>query len=465
MKKTYIKVLVFILFTLSLSSSCKEIRDLLKAIDKYGYKSKTPLGKKETPIDKLIIGSYVFKSMPIIISEKDNYTYILKFLSTELDVKDIEIEAFITEIGTSKYLNLDLGYSYSFLKISDVSITRDVSVKLLKNTLNPYINEKNLKSWLLKHDGEDEFVTQDSTTLDIFYTFSFLKITEERAYKIKAEQLQEKKEYLFSSCTDYETYKTLSAKYTGDPALAKAREAILNKCTTIDDYKTFVSFFANDILSEKANKIIIEKTLFIKDSIDFYNIKTNSEINGNLRFESIDIYLKFIEGCSTTSFKDSASKLLIPLIEKITEDNIEWKWNSEDKTEAVKLIFFKIEYNPHNLNISWYREHLTFYCLNIGQADLKEKALLSLDKLALSNTSKDELLDLYLSKGFLFWSLGKNEQAIDVFKSKINETYQNKEDLTFKKNIKISYHAFHKQGILFPDEKNMWKKIKKLKYS
>jgi len=454
MKNNLLKVLIFLVFLLSLTPSCKEIRDLLKAIDKYGYKSKTPLGKKDIPIDKLILGSYVYNNLPIIISEKDSYTYKLKFLATELDESDIEIEAFLSEIGTSKYLNLDLGYSFCFLKIDDVSILRDVDVKLIKNTLEGYVNEKNLRSWLLKHDNEDEFVTDDSTELDIFYVFNFLKITEERAYQIKNEQLKEKKENLFSKCTGYENYKELSAKYMGDPSLSKAREAILDKCTTIEDYEDFVSYFASDILCDKAKKIIVEKKLFLKDSADFNVVITKDDIHS---------YLNYIDGCATKIYRDSAVKMLPPIAEKITEENIEWKWNGGDKKEAIMLITYKIDYAPKNINTSWYREHLTNYGLNIEQAVMKEKALAYLDKLAMGNATRDEMLDLYLSKGFLLWSLEKYDQALEVFKSKIHETYQNKEDLTFKKNVKLNFNAFKKQGVVLPDENNMWKRVKKLK--
>ena len=230
MKKNYSKVIILLLFAVSLASSCKDIKNFLQAIDKYGYKSKTPLGEKEIPIDSLLLGSYVYKSLPIIISEKDSCTYNLKFLATELDETDIEIEAFLSVIGASTYLNLDLGYSYSFLKISDVSIRRDIEVKLIKKTITPYVNEKNLRKWLLKHDEKDEFVTDDSLTIDIYYAFNFFKISQERALQIKAEMLQKKKEHLFVSCPDYETYKSLSVKYAGDPALSKAREALLSKC-------------------------------------------------------------------------------------------------------------------------------------------------------------------------------------------------------------------------------------------
>lgn len=447
-------LVLMVLCALSFISSCKEIRNLLKAIDKYGYKSKIPLGEKNVPISQLIIGSFVYKGLPIIISEKDDYTYKLKFLTTELDENDIEIEAFLTVIGTSNYLNLDLGYSFSFLKISDVSIIRDVEVKLIKNTIQPYVTEKKLAAWLLKHDGEDEFMTEDSTSIDIFYTFNFSRITEERAYQMKAEQLQEKKELLFKSCADYEMYATLSAKYPGDAALVLAREALLDKCTTIDDYKAFVAYFANDVLSEKANKIITEKTLYIKDSLAYYNLKASEDVNE---------YLQFIDNCATPLFKDSAIMLLTPLLNNITEDKIEWKWNGGEKAEAIKLIFYKIEYTPKHLNINWYREHLTSYCLRTSQTDLKQKALLYLDKLAMGNTTKDELLDLYMSKGFILWSLGMFEEALDVFKSKINESYLYKENATFKKTISTNYKAYQKAGIIFPDEKNVWKRIKKLK--
>jgi hypothetical protein len=436
-----------------LTTSCKEIRDLLKAIDKYGYKSSIPLGKKEIPVDKLLTGSYVYNDLPLIISEKDNLTYQIKFLSTELDGTDIVVEAFLSKIGNSKYLNIDLGYNYSFLKISAVSITRDVNVKLLRNSIDQVVTEKNLVSWLLKNGEKDDFLNKDSIPVDIFYSFSFTRITNERAYHIKAEQLQAKKEVLFNTCKDYETYKTLLEKYPGDQLLTNARESIFRKCNTIDDYKEFVSYFADDALSLKAKKMITEMTLYIKDSVDFNASKVKNDI---------DAYLNFIEGCSTTKFKDSAASRLTPLIANISEDNIEWKWNGGAKNEAIKLIFYKIDYAGRYININWYNEHLTIYCLKLQQPEIKEKALLYLDKLASGNTTKNELLDLYISKGFIFWSLERYDQSIEVFRSRIKEIYLNKNDLTFKKSIKENYKKFQSEGIKFPDNKNIWKKIKKL---
>lgn len=436
-----------------MTTSCKEIRDLLKAIDKYGYKSSVPLTKKELPVEKLLLGSFVYNDLPIIISEKDANTYLIKFLSTELDGNDIEVDAFLSKVGNSKYLNLDLGYSYSFLKISDVSISRDVNVKLLRNTIDQYVTEKNLVSWLVKNGDRDEFLNKDSVEVDIFYTFSFTRISQDRAYQIKAEQLKEKKEALFNSCNDYETYDKLSAKYPGDPLLAHAREGIFKECRSISDYQTFVDKFADDVLSEKAKKLIVEKQLYIKDSLAFNSIKNSNDI---------DIYLKFIEGCATQKFKDSASIRITPLIAKISEDNIEWKWNGGEKNEALKLIFYKIDFNGKYINSAWYNEHIAAYCLKIQQPELKEKGIIYIDKLAVGNPTKDELLDLYISKGFILWSLAKYDQAIDVFKSKINEHYNNRDGLSFKKSLKDRFKKYQKDGIVFPDEKAMWKKIKNL---
>jgi hypothetical protein len=454
MKRKYYNILFVALFTLIFSTSCKEIRDLLKAIDKYGYKSSIPLSKKELPVEKLLLGSFVYNDLPIIISEKDATTYIIKFLSTELDGTDIEVEAFLSKIGNSKYLNLDLGYSYSFLKISDVSISRDVNVKLLRNTIDQYVTEKNLVSWLVKNGDDDEFINKDSLEVDIFYNFNFTRISQERAYQIKAEQLKEKKEQLFNSCKDYETYKFLSAKYPGDALLANAREGIFKNCKSISDYQDFVLFFPNDIFTEKAKEIIAQKVLYEKDSVDYSLARSKNEI---------DAYISFIDKCTTQKFKDSASAKLTPLIGKITEDYIEWKWNGDDRKEAIKLIFFKIDYNGKYLKTGWYNEHLTRYCLKMQQAEMKEQGIKYIDKMALNNVTKDELLDLYISKGFLFWSLEKYDQSLEVFRSKINEEYNNNESLTFKSSIKEKYKKYQKEGIKFPDEKAMWKKIKNLK--
>ncbi len=454
MKRKYYKILIVALLTFAFSTSCKEIRDLLKAIDKYGYKSSIPLSKKDWPVEKLLLGSFVYNDLPIIISEKDEKTYLIKFLSTELDGTDIEVEAFLSKIGNSKYLNLDLGYSFSFLKISDVSISRDVNVKLLRNSIDQYVTEKNLVSWLLKNGDKEEFINKDSIEVDIFYTFSFTRISQERAYQIKAEQLKEKKELLFNSCKDYETYKSLATKYPGDPLLSNAKEAIFKSCTSISDYQEFMLFFPNNILSEKAKEIIAQKVIYEKDSVDYSLVRAKNDI---------DAYIDFIDKCKTIKFKDSASAMLTPLIGKITEDYIEWKWNGDDRKEAIRLIFFKIDYTGKYIKTSWYNEHLTKYCLKMQQPEIKEKAIKYIDKLALNNVTKDELLDLYISKGFLFWALEKYDQSLEVFRSKINEQYNYNKLHTFKNGIKESYKTYQHEGIKFPDEKAMWKKIKNIK--
>ena len=101
--------------------------------------------------------------------------------------------------------------------------------------------------------------------------------------------------------------------------------------------------------------------------------------------------------------------------------------------------------------------------MKLLQNDITEKGLLYLDKLAQKNPTKNDLLNLYLSKGFLLWSLDKTDLAIEVFKSKIEEAYVGEKAPTFKKKLKMWYGDLKDMEIAFPHEKPTWKKIKKLK--
>ena len=67
-----------------------------------------------------------------------------------------------------------------------------------------------------------------------------------------------------------------------------------------------------------------------------------------------------------------------------------------------------------------------------------------------------------MEKGFLLWSMGKNDMAVNSFGLKINSKYQMK-SITFKENLKIRYNFYKEKNILFPEQKGTWKRIKKLK--
>jgi len=241
-------ILFLSLFLITVSCG-KDIRDFFKAIDKYGYKSKEPLGKNNVVIDKQLLGGYVYNSLPVIISQKDNFTYKMTFLTVELDEENVDVDAFITEINNSRYLNINMGDVYCFLKISTV-INNELAINLLRNTLETYVKPENLKAWLIKHGNDESYTPENQSEVDIYYSFVFNKITVEKAYEIQQEELHTKKVELFESCKDYYAYEQLEKRYPNDPMLHKARENLLNKCKTIDNYQAFIKRFPDDFMFE-----------------------------------------------------------------------------------------------------------------------------------------------------------------------------------------------------------------------
>jgi hypothetical protein len=438
---------------LFLFTGCKdrEITNFPDAIEKYGFKSSKPLSGKETAVDNNLLGGYVYNSLPLILSRKDNYTYLITFLSTELDRADEAIEAHMTVIGDDQYLNLDLGNTYAFLKVVS-TFNNSLQVKLLRNTIGTYVKD-NLKNWLVKNGGQEDIEDENGLSVSIYYMFTFEKVTPERAKEIQAGQLLLKKTELFNSCADYVAYAALETRFPNDPMLTFARKNLLDKCSTIEDYNVFIARFAGDPLCEEAKKRIYDLNRRLADSLNYAGaIKTNT----------IAGYEQFISGSSTAAFKDSAKYRILNLVNAINEDNIEWKWTSEKRSEAIQYIFYKIDYTPGNINKEWYLKHLTLYCLLDTTKENKEKGLSYLDKMVQNNPSKDELLNLYLSKGFLSWSLEKYDLALEVFKSKIGEVYTGEEKMIFRKKIKLQYKDYKQQRIFFPKEKETWKAIRKL---
>jgi hypothetical protein len=444
---------VFLLTIILLTSSCgNEIRDFFKAIEKYGYKSKEPLNKKTLSIDKQLLGGYVYNSLPVIISEKDNLTYKMTFLSVEPDEENVEVEAFISEINNNRYLNIDMGDAYAFLKISKV-INNELPIKLLRNSLETYVKPENLKAWLQKHGDEEEYTPENQSPMDIYYSFVFNKITLAKAYQIQTEQVRGKMIELFGSCKDYYAYDILEKRYPNEPLLVKARENIFSKCSTIENYQAYITRFPDDALVEKAKSRIQEIKMFRTDSVNF---------NAAITHNTIEAYESFINNSSTPVFKDSASIKITALANAITENDIEWRWTGSSRTDALTLLFQKIDYSDEPLSQEWYQQHLTFYCLKLQQPDVTEKGLLYLDKLVARNPTKNEMLNLYLSKGFLLWSLERIELCLEVFHSKIEESYEGDKALTFRNKLKLWYKDLKESDIVFPKEKVTWKKIKKL---
>ncbi len=446
-------ILVASLIVFALTSSCgKEIRDFFKAIEKYGYKSKEPLSKKNIAVDMQLLGGYVYNSLPVIISKKDDFTYQLTFLAVELDLEDVKVDAHMSIINEDRYLNIDMGENYSFLKISSF-FNNELQVQLLRNSIEPYVTPAKLRWWLEKHGREDSFAPDSVAPVDIYYGFLFNKITVDKAYQIQREQIHEEMTRLFTACKDYYTYDELEKRYPNEPLLASARENIFNKCNTIEAYQAFVKKFPGDVLAERALSRIQEIKMFKADSVNFIVAAKQN---------TIEAYEGFINNSSTAVFRDSAGVNITLLANRITENDIEWRWTGSSRSDALKLIFQKIDYADKPLSPEWYQQHLTFYCLKLQQPDVTEKGLLYLDKLAQKNPSKNEMLNLYLSKGFMLWSLDKTALAVEVFRSKIEEWYTGDGAVAFRTKLKLWYKDLKESDIGFPQEKATWKKVRKL---
>ena len=443
---------LLMIFALATTSCGKEIRDFFKAIEKYGYQSKMPLGKKTVLVDKSLLGGYVYNSLPVVISEKDKFTYQLTFLTVELDHENVTVDAFMSEVNGSRFLNIAMGETFAYLK-TGVVINNELEIKLLKNSIEPYIKDNDLVGWIQKHGNKEEFTPENESSINIYYSFSFNKITVEKAYQIQTEQLHEKMVELFSDCKDYFMYDELEKRYPNEPLLANAREGIFNQCKSVEAYRAFVERFPNDVLAEKAKARIQEIAMFKADSVSF---------DAAAKQNTIDAYKNFMNNSSTAFYKDSATVKIVVLANAINENDIEWRWTGSSKTDAVNLIFNKIDYANEPYNLAWYEQHLTFYCLKMQQPDVTEKGLLYLDKLSQRNPDKNEYLNLYLSKGFLLWSLERIDAAVEVFKSKIDESFVADKPISMRSKLKEWYASFKDSDIVFPKEKPTWKKIKKL---
>jgi hypothetical protein len=110
----------------------------------------------------------------------------------------------------------------------------------------------------------------------------------------------------------------------------------------------------------------------------------------------------------------------------------------------------------------WMIEHLSLYSIKIDTSNYKEKSLIYMDKLLEKNPNSDDILFLFMEKGFILWSLNKTELTIELFSLKIKNKY--KDGHTFKEKIKSRYKYYtNSQTIILPKQKDTWKQIKKLK--
>jgi hypothetical protein len=455
MTRTTMMLALLLASSLAILFACKkgEMVDFYTAIYRYGFKSAEPIAKKAIKTDPQICAGFVYKSVPIVISAIDALTYKVSFLSVELDKPDMAVEAFMSEVNGGKYLNLNLGECYAFLKIGDL-YNELLEVKLLRNNVAPYVEVPGLRNWLQKNGDKEEFIGYDSAVISIYYGFTFEKITAERAYAIQAEELALRKAELFEGCFSYFSYDELEKKYPGDPLLTTARKNLLSACKNIPDYETFITRFPDDPLADEARTSIREIVTFRNDSTGF---RQAEGVN------TIDAYLLFRDGCKTACFMDSAMLRIRRLADGIGTEKIEWNWIAGYREEAIRLMFYKIDYSAQNYDVSWYAGNLALYCLRTNGGAFAGQGITYLDKLAAMKVTNNQMLDLYLSKGFLLWYTQKNDLAVELFRAKISENYEGEEGLTFRKALFARYGEYNELRIVFPEEKKTWKIIKKLK--
>ena len=114
--------------------------------------------------------------------------------------------------------------------------------------------------------------------------------------------------------------------------------------------------------------------------------------------EGLEHYLEIRQ---TEFYVDTTLFQLKGLVEKITVEDIEWKWVGGEKETALQYIFYKIEYLEKLSDINWIIEHMSFYTLKMNSTPMNEKTLSYMDKLFERKISSDARLNLFMEKGFL----------------------------------------------------------------
>ena len=463
LKKLNTRIVFGILALFFMVSCNNEISDFFESIRDNGYRSTKPLGPEKVKVDDAFLGGYVYKSLPVIISQKTNYLYEINFLSTNLYKEDRVVEAHITKLGGFTFMNLKMGDYFCFLKFN-ILYEEELEVDLVKSGLKKHITETQLKSWLSKNadKGQYQFKDEDGEEreMNAFYSFTFKKITTARAFEIQKGELNSAKEALFKDCYSYSRYDELVALYPEEEFKIIGQYSLFKKCSTLYEYETYITNFPNSKFSIEAEKEIerikeeeARRLLIEKDRI---NYELASEEN---TIESLE---KYLEIRKTEFYVDTTMFQIKGLVQKITVEDIEWKWVGGEKERALQYIFYKIDYVEKLSDINWIIEHMSFYAIKLDSVEIKEKTLAYMDILFERNISADARLNLFMEKGFLLWSMGKNDMAVNSFGLKINSKYQMK-SITFKENLKIRYNFYKEKNKLFPEQKGTWKRIKKLK--
>lgn len=459
---TKVKSLFCCAVLLIVSVSCKrEIIDFFEAIKDYGYRSHQPLGPKKIAVNEELLGGYVYDNLPVVISKKDAQTYRIEFLSVLLYKENAIVDAHATQLGPSTFLNLQMGDYYCFMKVNLI-LNQSLQIDLLKESVKQHIPEDKIKTWLTAHPGETQYhftENNEEQSTELYFNFTFSKITVDEALRIQAERLRLARKYLFENCKSYESYENLIAKYPNDEFTALAVQSLFDRCETIADYEKFATYFSKDVLAENAKSRIAElkeeqrqQELMALDKRSFEIAKTTNTIEG---------YVEFKSTCNSKTYIDSADYSIAALARDIKKDQVEWKWTNGESQVALQFLYYKIEFMQGKTDVPWIIELLTLYTLQHNNATSTATSLVYIDKLANKGISSDDFLNLYISKAFLFWLQGDFDACLKTVELKLQDSFESGE--MFKDVLKSRYESYVNKGISFPEQGTTWKKIKKLK--
>jgi len=465
MKPTRLKRIAVAGMLLLVTVSCKqEIIDFFEAIKDYGYRSVQPLGPKKVDVNDALLGGYVYDGLPVVISKKDQVTYKIEFLSVLLYRESTIIEAHATQLGGSTFLNLLMGDYYCFMRVNLI-LNEELQIDLLKEALKEFVPQEKLKSWLEAHPGAESYTVPADESgsgeydMEIYFSFIFNRITVDEARSIQAERLRMARRELFDNCTSYDEYEELLKTYPNDEFKNLAVISLFEQCKTIEEYKQFMTYFPDSELTKEAQLRIdyiieeVRRAEFL--ALDKKNFEQTKTIN------TIDAYEQFLATCGTKVYKDSANSQIAYLAGKISKDDVEWKWTNGEEVKAIGLIYYKIDYMTDMRDIAWVIDLLTIYTLKHNDKEQTKKSLTYIDKIAGKNIADDNFLNLYISKGFILWSLGEYDLCITTFELKLSDVMES--GITFKEAVKVKYESYINQGIAFPEQSATWKRIKKLK--
>lgn len=444
--------------------SCQEMtyESIYRAIKKKGHIDTSPLSGESTPVNKDLLGAYIYKKeFPVIVSKVNTNTYSFTFLTTSLSTEDVVFEAHPTRIQSIEYLNIHLYNSFAFMKVSDID-GNNLRIGLISRQIYHELKNKDLKTWLKANPKTEEITVKwedyvneegtDSYQQSVYQYFSLQKITQERAYEIQKKALEDAKRHRFTGCTSITEYIDLKERYPEEDELLKlAATNLYTQIGTKEDYLQFIQYVHYPDLTAKAKKAIANIEIYERAQKEYQNAKEKN---------TIQAYENFLQNSHTQFFQDSAMLQIKELASKIEPKQIEWAWTSNEKEMAFKLIFYRLKFAADTIDLDWYPQKITLYSLSSDEKKLKQKGQTCLDLCVDLTENKDQLLNLYLYKGFILWSSGEYDTALQLFREKTKENYQ--DGSTFKSKLKTSYKAFQQQGIVFPEQKNTWKKIKKL---